>query len=67
VLLKQHVEDYGDGDAFFVSPALHNTHIDAMVTMIEAIRPSYIFPQHFGPYQVTEQLLDSWLSVRGQG
>ena len=42
-------------------------HIDATVTMIEAIRPSYIFPQHFGPYQVTEQLLDSWLSVRGQG
>ena len=55
VLLQQHMEDYADVDVLFVSPTLHNTHIDATVRMIEAIRPAHIFPQHFATYQVTDQ------------
>jgi L-ascorbate metabolism protein UlaG (beta-lactamase superfamily) len=55
VLLQQHMEDYADVDVLFVSPTLHNTHIDATVRMIEAIQPSFIFPQHFGTYQPTDQ------------
>lgn len=48
VLLQQHVEDFSDVDVLFMSPMLHNTHIDA-------IRPSWVFPQHFGTYQVMPQ------------
>lgn len=55
VLLQQHMEDYADVDVLFVSPTLHNTHIDATVRMIEAIQPTHVFPQHFGTYQVTDQ------------
>lgn len=55
VLLQQHVEDFTDVDVLFVSPTLHNTHVDATVRMIEAIRPGHCFPQHFGTYTPTEQ------------
>jgi L-ascorbate 6-phosphate lactonase len=55
VLLQQHLEDFAGVDVLFVSPTLHNTHIDAPVRMIEAIQPSHIFPQHFGTYQATDQ------------
>jgi len=55
VLLQEHLEDFGDVEVLFVSPTLHNTHLEDSVTMINAIDPDYIFPQHFGTYEVTEQ------------
>jgi len=55
VLLQEHMEDFEDVDVLFVSPTLHNTHVDASQRLVEAIRPDYIFPQHFGTYQATEQ------------
>lgn len=55
VLLQEHLEDFADVEVLFVSPTLHNTHLDGSETMINAIDPDYIFPQHFGTYQVTEQ------------
>lgn len=55
VLLQEHLEDFADVEVLFVSPTLHNTHLDGSETMIKAIDPDHIFPQHFGTYQVTEQ------------
>jgi L-ascorbate metabolism protein UlaG (beta-lactamase superfamily) len=55
VLLQEHMEDFGEVDILFVSPTLHNTHIDASKRLIEAIQPNHIFPQHFGTYQATDQ------------
>jgi L-ascorbate metabolism protein UlaG (beta-lactamase superfamily) len=55
VLLQEHLEDFGDVDVLFVSPTLHNTHIDASARLIQAIRPGWIFPQHFATYQATQE------------
>lgn len=55
VLLQEHLEDFADVNILFVSPTLHNTHIEASKTLIEAIQPDHIFPQHFGTYVPTEQ------------
>ncbi len=55
VLLQDHLEDLGDIDVLFVSPTLHNTHIAASRTLIETVRPIFVFPQHFGTYQPTDQ------------
>jgi L-ascorbate 6-phosphate lactonase len=54
VLLQQHLEDYADVEVLFVSPTLHNTHVDATTRMIEAMTPTHIFAQHFGTYRPTE-------------
>jgi len=54
-LLQDHLEDLGDISVLFVSPTLHNTHIAASKTLIETVRPEFIFPQHFGTYQPTDQ------------
>lgn len=55
VLLQDHLEDLGDIDVLFVSPTLHNMHIAGCKTLIETLRPEFVFPQHFGTYQPTEQ------------
>jgi L-ascorbate 6-phosphate lactonase len=55
VLLQDHVEDLSDVSVLFVSPTLHNMHIAGSKTLIESIRPEFVFPQHFGTYKVTEQ------------
>lgn len=55
VLLQEHLEDFGDVEVLFVSPTVHNTYLDNSERMIRAMDPEYIFPQHFGTYQVTEQ------------
>jgi L-ascorbate metabolism protein UlaG (beta-lactamase superfamily) len=54
-LLQDHLEDLGPIDVLFVSPTLHNMHLADSRTLIETLRPSFIFPQHFGTYQPTEQ------------
>ena len=55
VLLQQHMEDFADIDVLFVSPTLHNIHIEASVRFIQAVCPDHVFPQHFGSYEITEQ------------
>ena len=55
VLLQDHLEDLAGISILFVSPTLHNTHIAASKTLIETLRPDFIFPQHFGTYQPTDQ------------
>ena len=55
VLLQQHMEDFADVDVLFVSPTLHNMHIEASVRFIQAVRADHVFPQHFGTYEITEQ------------
>jgi L-ascorbate metabolism protein UlaG (beta-lactamase superfamily) len=54
VLLQEHLEDFDDVDVLFVSPTVHNTHLDGSERMIRAMDPEYVFPQHFGTYRVTE-------------
>jgi L-ascorbate metabolism protein UlaG (beta-lactamase superfamily) len=55
VLLQDHLEDLADVNVLFVSPTLHNMHIAASRTLVETIRPEYVFPQHFGTYRPTAQ------------
>jgi L-ascorbate metabolism protein UlaG (beta-lactamase superfamily) len=55
VLLQDHLEDLGDVDVLFVSPTLHNMHIAASKTLVETLRPGFVFPQHFDTYVPTDQ------------
>jgi L-ascorbate 6-phosphate lactonase len=55
VLLQDHLEDLGEVSVLFISPTLHNMHIEASRTLIETLHPEFVFPQHFGTYQPTEQ------------
>jgi L-ascorbate metabolism protein UlaG (beta-lactamase superfamily) len=55
VLLQDHLEDLGDVDVLFVSPTFHNMHVAASKTLIETVRPEFVFPQHFGTYRPTDQ------------
>lgn len=54
VLLHEHLEMYNI-DILFVSPTEHNTQVLNSLTMIEAINPACIIPQHFDTYPVDEQ------------
>ncbi|MCB0666102.1 MAG: MBL fold metallo-hydrolase [Saprospiraceae bacterium] len=42
-------------DVLFFSPTEHNMYIDRSVILINALNPDYIFPQHHGTIQVTDQ------------
>ncbi len=37
-------------DVLFVSPTEHNMHIQPAAALIHALRPRYVFPQHFDTY-----------------
>jgi L-ascorbate 6-phosphate lactonase len=54
-LLQDHLEDLGRIGVLFVSPTLHNMHLADSRTLIETLRPEFVFPQHFGTYQPTAQ------------
>lgn len=54
VLLHEHLEMH-DIDILFVSPTEHNTQVLNSITMIEAIDPAFIIPQHFDTYPVDDQ------------
>lgn len=54
VLLHEHFE-MQDIDILFVSPTEHNTQVVNSLTMIEAIHPAFIIPQHFDTYPTDEQ------------
>lgn len=51
VLLHEQLE-MKNIDVLFVSPTEHNTQVIPSVSMIEAIDPKVIIPQHFGTYPV---------------
>ncbi|HYI97753.1 MAG TPA: MBL fold metallo-hydrolase [Bryobacteraceae bacterium] len=42
-------------DVLFVSPTVHNMHLDRSMILINKLQPSYIFPQHFGTYTQTDE------------
>jgi len=42
-------------DVLFVSPTVHNMYLDRSMILINRLEPAYIFPQHFGTYQQTDE------------
>jgi L-ascorbate 6-phosphate lactonase len=44
-----------DIDVLFVSPTVHNMHVDRSSILINKLQPKYIFPQHFGTFVETDQ------------
>lgn len=54
VLLKDHLL-LKHVDVLFFSPTEHNMQIDNSVTLIHALQPSYILPQHRDTYPETEE------------
>lgn len=50
VLTQDHMT-IRDIDVMFVSPTDHNMHVAPAARFIHAIRPRYVFPQHFGTYK----------------
>jgi L-ascorbate metabolism protein UlaG (beta-lactamase superfamily) len=42
-------------DILLVSPTVHNMYIDRSMILINTLEPSYIFPQHFGTYVITDE------------
>jgi hypothetical protein len=48
-LLLKHV------DVLFLSPTEHNMQIDNSVTLINALEPDYVLPQHRDTYRVTQE------------
>jgi len=53
VLLEEHY-DLPQIDILMVSPTEHNTNIHQSLTLIEKLKPRYIFPQHRDTYHVTD-------------
>jgi L-ascorbate metabolism protein UlaG (beta-lactamase superfamily) len=53
VLLHDHLELTAI-DVLFVSPTIHNMHIEHSAVLINALEPEYILAQHFGTYVQTE-------------
>lgn len=39
-----------DIDVLFVSPTVHNMHVDRSLILINRLEPAHILPQHFGTY-----------------
>jgi L-ascorbate 6-phosphate lactonase len=55
VLTEEHLE-LKNIDVLFVSPTIHNMYTDRSMILINRLQPAYIFPQHFGTYQVTDEI-----------
>ncbi|MFP5275555.1 MAG: MBL fold metallo-hydrolase [Acidobacteriota bacterium] len=55
VLTEEHL-NLKNIDVLFVSPTIHNMYTDRSMILINQLQPSYIFPQHFGTYQVREDI-----------
>jgi L-ascorbate metabolism protein UlaG (beta-lactamase superfamily) len=54
VLTEQHLS-LKNIDVLFVSPTVHNMHVDRSMILINKLQPAHIFPQHFGTYQQTDE------------
>jgi L-ascorbate 6-phosphate lactonase len=55
VLTEEHL-NLKNIDVLFVSPTIHDMYTDRSMILINTLEPSYIFPQHFGTYQVKEDI-----------
>lgn len=53
VLTEEHL-NLKNIDVLFVSPTIHNMYTDRSMILINTLQPSYIFPQHFGTFEVRE-------------
>ncbi len=42
-------------DVLFVSPTSHNMDVEPAARLITALKPRWVFPQHFGTYRVTPE------------
>ena len=42
-------------NVLFVSPTVHNMHLDRSMILINRLEPAYIFPQHFGTYEQNDE------------
>ena len=54
VLTEEHL-NLKNIDVLFVSPTVHNMHIDRSSILINRLEPAYIFPQHFLTYRETDE------------
>jgi L-ascorbate metabolism protein UlaG (beta-lactamase superfamily) len=50
VLTEEHL-NLKNIDVLFVSPTVHNMHIDRSTILINRLEPAHIFPQHFSTYR----------------
>jgi L-ascorbate metabolism protein UlaG (beta-lactamase superfamily) len=53
ILTEEHI-GLKNIDVQFVSPTVHNMHVDRSSILINRLQPSFIFPQHFGTYRETD-------------
>ena len=42
-------------DVLFISPTVHDMYLDRSMILINRLEPAYIFPQHFGTYEQTDE------------
>ena len=54
VLTEEHLS-LKNIDVLFVSPTIHNMYLDRSTILINRLQPAFIFPQHFGTFQVTDE------------
>jgi L-ascorbate metabolism protein UlaG (beta-lactamase superfamily) len=54
VLTEEHLA-LRDVNVLFVSPTVHNMHVDRSAILIGALQPDLVIPQHFGTYREDEE------------
>jgi L-ascorbate metabolism protein UlaG (beta-lactamase superfamily) len=54
VLTEEHLS-LKNINVLFVSPTVHNMFTDRSMVLINKLQPAYIFPQHFGTFQQTDE------------
>ncbi len=54
VLTEEHLA-LRDVNVLFVSPTVHNMHVDRSAILINALQPDLIVPQHFGTYREDDE------------
>ena len=54
VLTEEHLE-LRDVNVLFVSPTVHNMHLDRSAILINTVQPDLVIPQHFGTYREDDE------------
>jgi len=54
VLTEEHLA-LRDVNVLFVSPTVHNMHVDRSAILINAVQPDLVIPQHFGTYREDDE------------
>jgi L-ascorbate 6-phosphate lactonase len=54
VLTEEHL-GLRDVNVLFVSPTVHNMHLDRSAILINAVQPDLVIPQHFGTYREDDE------------